>query len=186
MDSYPAGSHHLMREEAAMAEDALKSLFLYELGLTRNLEVAGDHMLSDITGHVHNRDLARLMEEGEEGRHEQIDHINACLEAVGVSTMNVPDPAVDGLRTRFQTFARMQPAAEALDMFVLGTTLRVTYLGIAAYREAADLAEILGQSQCTEHLRTNVTNKEEFAEKVERLGLDMGNRLVAHRMATAP
>ncbi|MBX6722562.1 MAG: DUF892 family protein, partial [Dactylosporangium sp.] len=77
-------------------------------------------------------------------------------------------------RERLQAFAGTQPSHDAMDMFVLGTCMRVTMLGEASYQELAEMAEMLGELECVRRLRMNLTNKEEYACRLRRLGYDLG------------
>jgi ferritin-like metal-binding protein YciE len=158
-----------------MASDGLRQLFVHELNYARNLEISGNHMLEDLSVQVFRPELVRLMGEGAEGSREQLENLSACYGATGISTgRRIGDPVVEGLRERFHAFTATQPSPDALDMFVLGTCLRVILLGEASYQELAEMAEMLGELECVRRLRMNLTNKEEYACRLRRLGYDLG------------
>lgn len=161
-----------------MASDELRQLFVHELNQAHDLEVSGNHMLGDISVNVRCRRLVQLIEEGAKGKDEQLENIAACYRAMGISSERMAtDPVVEGLRDRFQTFLAMQPSPDALDMFVLGTSLRLTLLAIAGYDELSELAEILGDIRCVRPLRINLVNKEEYAFRLRRLAYDVGYQI---------
>jgi len=162
-----------------MASEELRRLFVHELNLARNSEVAGNHMLADIAVHARSRELRRVLDEGAHSRHEQLENLDACAQAAGISSgRRVTEPVIEALRGRFQEFLGMQPSPDVLDMFVLGTSLRVTVLAIAAYDELIELAEILGQLACVRRLRMNLVSKEEYAYRLRRTGYDLGYQIV--------
>ena len=43
-----------------------------------------------------------------------------------------------------------------------------------SYQELAEMAEMLGELECVRRLRMNLTNKEEYACRLRRLGYDLG------------
>lgn len=155
-----------------------REMFVYELGRTRNLERTGDRMLSEIADRIQDPELPRMLHDEEEARHRLAANFDSCLRSLGISPTEVDAPVVEALRQRFHTFARMEPSPEALDLYALGTALRLAYTVIAGYKELMDLAQILGEHECERCLRENLTHKEQYATRLQRDGQDIRKRLI--------
>ena len=156
-----------------------RDVFLYELGLTRDLEQAGDEMLSAIARRIHNEDLARLMHEQEESRNRHLADFDSCTTAFGARPLQTSSPMVGALRDRFQASLALDPSAEALDLFVLGTVLRFMYLTIASYSELIDLAGLMGERECERMFRAIATDNQEHLAKIQKQGYEMTQAIMA-------
>ncbi|HEX6970020.1 MAG TPA: DUF892 family protein [Micromonosporaceae bacterium] len=162
-----------------MAIETPRELFVYELGLTRNLERMGDHMLSDVAHTADNRDLVRILHEEEESRYRQAANIDACLAAVGLSPLDQRAAVVEGLRERFFNFVGMDPSPAIRDLYVIGTALRFTNLVISAYRELLDLAVLAAAHECRQPLQANLSHKEQYVEKLNWCRRELAENLAA-------
>ena len=156
-----------------------RDVFLYELSLTRDLEQAGDEMLSAIAGRIHNADLARLMHEQENSRNRHLADMDSCMAAFGARPLHASSPIVGALRERFQVSVALDPSAEALDLFVLGTVLRFMYLTIASYSELIDLAGLMGERECERIFRAIATDNQEHLAKIQKQGYEMTQAIMA-------
>ena len=154
-------------------------MIVYELGSTRALERSGDSLLSAIAERLGNRALAQVLHEEEDSRHEQAANIDACLEALGRSPLEQAAPTVEAQRERFFSFARLQPSADVLDLYALGTAHRLAHAVIAGYRDMIDLTVLAGEARCRDRLQENLTHKEEYTARLEHLRHEIGQKLLA-------
>lgn len=155
-----------------------RDMFVYEIGQTRNLERMGDRMLSEMADQIQDPELPGLLHDEEEARHRQAANFDACLAALGAAPIEINAPTVEALRERFYSFARLEPAPEALDIFALGTALRLVHAVIAGYKELVGLAGVLGEHECQERMQDNLAHKQRYADRLERRGQAVIKRLV--------
>ncbi|WP_406106490.1 DUF892 family protein [Micromonospora globbae] len=145
-------------------------LFLYELGVMSQAERSGSTLLSIlIAKRVKDPDLERILHRLEADSHHHADNIDACLRGIHVSTIHATTAAIDGLRTDFEEFTRLQPAAEILDLYALDTAKRFTHLAIATYQNLTDTARTLKHHQCSQQLDANLTDKQRNATHLEHI-----------------
>jgi ferritin-like metal-binding protein YciE len=98
---------------------------------------------------------------------------------LGTGPREVPCVVVDGLRTEFQAFAGMRPSPEVLEMYTLGSAMKLAHFGVAGYKGPVDKSMLMGQTQCAQLLQTNLVMKEESAGRLERTGHEMSQRMLA-------
>lgn len=108
-----------------------------------------------------------------------MDNVGTCLDAVGLTPLQTPSLAEQGLRQRFEAFTRMQPSPEVLDLFALGVAVRSKHSSIIDYQELVKLAELLGESRCAEPLRANLATKRDNVARLEQCAAELRDRVFA-------
>jgi ferritin-like metal-binding protein YciE len=162
-----------------MAINTARDLFLYELGVVRDAEKASSVLLQSIKDSVRNEDLAQLLQELDQASQRHLRGVNSCMESLGAYPLEAVSDVVEGIRGRFQRFLVLQPAPEMLDLFALSTAERLIHYGIASHRSLLQLADIIGERKCSENLRTDLVEKESSASKLERVGPEISQQLLA-------
>lgn len=165
-----------------MAIDSPRGFFVYELGVARNLELAGTSLYSYLKGCVTDPELKRLLTDLELEKREVLDNVNACMAAISATPQQLPSPIIDGLRTRFTNFLKAKPSTQAVDLYALGIAARIKNIGVIAHEELLAVAELLDEPTCKHRLATNLARKQEFAARIGRFSSEMRRQL----LATAP
>jgi ferritin-like metal-binding protein YciE len=155
------------------------NLFLYELATMYDAERKSNQLLSEAVGLVREGDTARILRTQEQEGQQKVRNLDACFQALGTGPREVPCAVVDGLRTEFQAFFGTQPSAEVLEMYTVGSALKLAHLGVAGYKDLVDKSMLMGQTECAQLLQTNLVMKEESAGRLERTGHEMGQRMLA-------
>jgi ferritin-like metal-binding protein YciE len=163
-----------------MALNTPRDLFLYELSAMRDAERTGGLLLGwMIGGRVQSSDLQQILRAQEKDSQRQLKNIESCLKELGSSPLESPSATVEGMRSGFEEFTKLRPSPEVLDLFALDTAMRFMHFGIASYKGLVDWAVLMGKSECTQSLQANVVQKEESAGKLERIGHEMRERILA-------
>src|SRR6266536_1077460 len=144
-----------------MALNSPADLFLYELSGIRDAE------------------RTETLREQQQKSAQKVNDIEACFRVLGTSPQEVPCAPVDGMRTEFETFLNQQPAPEVLELYTLGTAMKLASFGVAGYKELVDKSVLMGETQCAQILQTNLVQKEEDAGRLERISHDMSQRVLA-------
>lgn len=163
-----------------MALETSKDLFLYEMAEVRDVERSGGLLLDMLIGkRVQNSDLDQALHAHAQDSKRQLENIDRCLQALGVSPLDARSATVEGMRGGFEEFLVAQPSPEVQDLFAIDTAMRFVQLAIASYKSLVNWAVLMGESRCTQSLLANLVEKEESAGKLERIGHQMGGLLVA-------
>lgn len=162
-----------------MAIRNTRELFLYELGVMRDAERAGERLLDFLARRVTNSDLVQILRKQQQDCQQQLSDIGSCLRAFGASPVETPSETVDGILRRFEGFIRLQPSPEMLDQFAVDTAIRFNHAAIAGYKTLLDWAILMGETECVRHLHTNLLRKQENASTLEWFSHELGVRLLA-------
>jgi ferritin-like metal-binding protein YciE len=163
-----------------MAMNTPRDLFVFELGLIRDAESAGGTLFDLlIAGRIKDSDLERLLHEQAAKSKEQLRNIGWCFQALGSSPVGARSLSVEGIRSGFQEFLRTRPSPQVQELFALDAARRFLHLTIAGYTSLVDWAALLNESQCAQELMANLAQKQEGLGKLERLGHQMSQRLLA-------
>jgi ferritin-like metal-binding protein YciE len=166
-------------QEGPMALDTSKDLFLYELAAMRDVERSGGLLLGMLVGkRVQNSELEQVLRAHEQDSKRQLENIDRCLQALGTSPLDTRSATVDGMHSGFEEFLRAQPSPEVQDLFAIDTAMRFVQLAIGSYKSLVNWGVLMGESRCTQSLLANLVEKEESAGKLERIGHEMGERLL--------
>jgi ferritin-like metal-binding protein YciE len=57
--------------------------------------------------------------------------------------------------------------------------MKLAHYGIGTYRGLVDKAVVMGETRCAQTLQANLVRKEESAGRLERIGHDMNQRVMA-------
>ena len=162
-----------------MAMESPRKLFVYQLGITYDSEVASSSLLDFLAMRVQNKGFAQILRDIEKDKRRQLDNVGTCLEAVGLTPLQSTSPAEQGLRQRFEAFTWMQPSPEVLDLFALGVAVRSKHFSIIDYQELVNLAELLGEPRWAEPLRANLTTKRDSIARLEQCAAELRDRVFA-------
>jgi len=156
-----------------------KDLFLYELGIMRDIEDAGRELLRFLALQVRNSDLAQILRTHQEDTDRHLRNIRSCLQALGVSPLETPSEIVGGIRRRFEAFVQLAPTPEMLDQFAIDTAIRYMRTCIAGYITLLDWAILMAETECVQYLHANLIEEQESTSRLERFSHEMGTRLLA-------
>lgn len=162
-----------------MGIEATHDLFVYELGLMREVENTGISLLELLKHRVSNNDLRDLIHQEQNECRNRQENIDACLRAYGAQPVATQSEAVNGLHRGFEDFLRMRPVPDIIDQFAVDTAIRFLYLGITGHTTLIDWAILMGESQCISHLHDNLIRKQQSAANLERFSHELGARLLA-------
>jgi ferritin-like metal-binding protein YciE len=87
--------------------------------------------------------------------------------------------SVEGIRNGFQAFMQTMPSPEVLDLFALDVASLFVHLTIAGYTSLVERASLLDERKCPQGLRANLARKQEALGRLERLGHEMSQSLLA-------
>jgi ferritin-like metal-binding protein YciE len=167
-------------QEEPMALDTSRDLFLYQLAVLRDAEREGGHLLGVLVGRrVQNSNLEQVLRAQEQDSIRQLANINACLQTLRVSPLETRSATVEGIRGGFEEFLRLEPSPEVQDLFAIDTAMRFMHFAIASYKTLVTWTVLAGESGCTQSLLANLVQKEESAGKLQRIGHELGERLLA-------
>jgi len=161
-----------------MGLDTAEGLFFYELGVLRDAEKTGGQMLGWIAGHVQHGDLKRALREEEKASERQSENIMACLRALGAAPLETPSTTIEGIRKRLEQFLGLQPAPDVLDLFALGTAIRFMHFAITGYQNMVDWTSVMGETECVQNLQTNLAQKEQGVETLERISHQLSRQVL--------
>lgn len=159
-----------------MAVTSPAELFLYELSAMYDAERTGDDLLGWLGGQLRESDLRQLLRTQAQESQQQLRNLDSCFQARQSRLIDISSTTAEGLRNGFQVFIALKPSPEAVELFAVDTAMRLAHFAIASYKRLVDRALLMGDSQCAQMLQSNLTQKEESAGKLDRLGHEMGQR----------
>lgn len=86
----------------------------------------------------------RLLHDEEDARHLRVANFDACPDALAAAPIEINAPIVAAYGAAF-TPLPVGTGPAALDVFALGTALRLVHAVIAGYLELMDWADVLGE-----------------------------------------
>lgn len=162
-----------------MALNNPADLFLYELSSTYDAETKINQMRGEIAGQVRDETVAQEFRKEQEKGQLKISNLDACFQALGTTRQEIPCLPVDGMRAEFQRLIGQQPSPQVLEMYAVGSELKVASFMSATYKGLVDKAMLMGQTQCAQLLQTNMVQVDETAGRFERLSHDISQRVLA-------
>jgi ferritin-like metal-binding protein YciE len=162
-----------------MAITSPADLFLFELSGAHDAEKKCTAWKGEMVGQIRDANLQQIMRVEEQEGQQMVKNLEACFQALGTQPRDVPCLAVDGMRADYQQFMSQQPSPEALEMFTIGASMKLAHYGIGTYRGLVDKAVVMGETRCAQTLQANLVRKEESAGRLERIGHDMNQRVMA-------
>lgn len=161
-----------------MGLDTAEGLFFYEMGVLRDAEKAGGQMLGWIAGHVQHSELKRTLCEEEKASGRQSENILLCMRALGAAPLETPSTTIEGIRKRLEQFIALRPAPDVLDLFALGTAIRFMHFAITSYQSLVDWTSVMGETECVRYLQTNLAQKEQGVEALERISHQLSREVL--------
>jgi ferritin-like metal-binding protein YciE len=165
-------------QEEYVAIDTPRVLFLYELGILRDVEDSGRRLLDFLAHQAKQSDLVQILRRQQQDTDQYLANINSCLKALGSSPTATRSEPVEGIYERFAQFLRLQPAPEMLDQFAVDTAIRFLYIGVSGSKTLLDWAILMKESECAQCLQANLVRKQQGASELERFSHDVGVRLL--------
>jgi len=154
-------------------------LFLYELSAMYDAETKSAQLFGEVAGQIQDPNLAQFVRAQEQQSQQKIQNLEECFSALDTERQDVACVTVDGMRADFQAFLGQQPSVEVMQLYTLGSAMKLAHLGIASYRELMDKAVLMAEAQCAQVLQTNLVQKEENAATLERISHEIGERVMA-------
>jgi ferritin-like metal-binding protein YciE len=162
-----------------MALDSPADLFIYELSAMYDAERKTNQLLGEVAGQVRDGNLAQLLGNQQQEGQQKIRNLESCFHMLDATPQNVPCVTIDGMRAELQTFLNQQPAREVFEMHALAAATMLAHYGAAGYKELVDKAMLMAETDCAQALLTNLIQKEESVGRLERVGHEMGQRVLA-------
>ncbi|WP_213452377.1 DUF892 family protein [Rhizomonospora bruguierae] len=166
-----------------MPVDNDKDLFVYELGILRDIETSSIRMLDLVSQRVSREDLGEVIRSEQRQCTCRQDRLDSCLQSLEAPSMQAPSETVDAVYLRFKRFVAGGATHEMVDQFAVDTLVRLLYLGIAALRPLIGWTVLSGQHECSRTLHSNLVEKQESAARLERLAFELRMRRLAHQAA---
>jgi len=157
-----------------MAIDTVHDLFVYELGLVREVESSGAVLFEFMYHNVGNEELKKLVASAQQDCRRWRDNISACLRAFGSEPVAAPSETVNGIYRGFEEFIRLQPAQDMKDQFAVDAAIRFMNLAITTHQTLIDWAVLLNETECIKHLYSNMVHKRHRAAELERFSHELG------------
>ncbi|MEV4759233.1 DUF892 family protein [Micromonospora sp. NPDC049559] len=161
-----------------MPLDNPRDMFLYEIGARRDAERSAELLQDLLIDRVPGSRLEPVLRRQAEEIQRHLENIDGCLGTLGVSLTETGSTGVEGLRSSFEHFLRLQPTAELRELFAALTAIRVLHLAIASYRVLVDQAMLIGEQQCAQVMLTNLIQKEQSVADLVRLNHDLGQHVL--------
>ena len=161
-----------------MALDTVHDLFIYELGILRDMEASGARLLDFMAHKAGDPDLVRMLRAEQQDCTRREENISSCLETLGVTPVATPSETVQGIHARFEQMVAMRPAPPMVDIFAVDTAVRFQYVGVAAHRTLLDWVILKGEARCAQCLHANMLQKQESAARFEGLSHELGIRML--------
>lgn len=162
-----------------MPIDNPSDVFLWELSGAYDAERKSNQMLGEAINDVQNGNVAQLLRIELQETQQKLRNLDACFQDLGTSPADVACRTVDGMREEYQAFRDQQPANEAMEMFALGTAMRLAHYGTAMYKSLVDKAMLLGEIPSAQILQTNLVQKQDSAGRLERFSHEMSQPILA-------
>ncbi|SDY15387.1 Ferritin-like metal-binding protein YciE [Micromonospora pattaloongensis] len=162
-----------------MALNSPSELFMYELSATRDAEQKSGQLFAQAAGKVKDGNLSQLLRMEEQSSQQKLRNLDACFQAMGTRPKNITCATLDGAGTEFQAFMSQNPSQHVMELYALGTAMKLSHYGVGTYRGLVDKAVLMGDSQCAQFLQTNLVQKEESAGTFERISHEMSQRAMA-------
>lgn len=162
-----------------MAVDSPRELLLFELGALHDAERRTHELLDWLSGQVQDSELAQLLSTQSRASQQQLRNLDLCFQALGATPIHIPSTTVEGMRSGFEEFSGLLPPPEIVSLFALGTARRLAHYGIAGCRNVLELAQVMDESGCIRCLQDNLTQQEENAGHLDRVGREVSRRVMA-------
>lgn len=162
-----------------MAINSPADLFLYELSGMHDAEKKKAAWKGEIVGQIRDSNLQQAMRVEQQESQNKIKNLEGCFQAMGTQPRDVPCLAVDGMRAEFQQFMSQNPSPETMEMYGVGMMLKASHYGLGSYKGLIDKAMLMGETQCAQMLQTNLVITEESTGRLERIGHEMSQRVMA-------
>jgi ferritin-like metal-binding protein YciE len=162
-----------------MAIQSPADLFLYELSSMHDAEKKKAAWKGEMAGQIRNGNLQQVVRVEEKEAQNKVKNLEACFQALGTQPRDVPCLAVDGMRAEYQQFISQNPSPETMEMFTVGSMLKAAHFGLGSYKSLIDKAMLMGENQCAQVLQTNLVINEESTGRLERIGHEMSQRVMA-------
>lgn len=161
-----------------------RELFLHELGDVYFAENQIVKKLPKMIGEASDKELAQGLEKHLGETKQQIANLEQVFSALGEKAKGERCPGIEGIAEEHDLFmSEHDPSPELRDMFLTGAAARVEHYEIAAYNGLIEMAQGLGERECADLLKENLSQEKHALETVESVGARMAKD--AKRMATA-
>ncbi|NJC74171.1 DUF892 family protein [Planosporangium thailandense] len=162
-----------------MALDSPTELFRYELSGALDAEKKATAWRDEIAGQLRDSGLQQIARTEQQEGHRRIENLEACFAALGARAGEVSGLTVDGARAEFKQFMSQQPAPDTREIYAVGSLLKMSHVGVAAYRGLVDKALAMGQARCAQLLRRNLVMKADSIGRLERISYELSERVMA-------
>jgi ferritin-like metal-binding protein YciE len=154
----------------AMPVQSYENLFVYELEGALDMEQRLVPILGSLASEVDNDDFRQALLEHQKQTQHHADNLQKCLQIMRVTPERITCQVIEALKTEHDTFTQLQPGKSILTAYDLGAGMKTEYYEIGTYDNLIQIAESLGQHQCVQLLEENLSQEQQMARTVERLG----------------
>ena len=166
-----------------MQENQLKELYVEELKDIYSAENQLVKALPKMAKAATSEDLRAGFEEHLEQTKEHVARLEKIFKALGESPKGKTCKGMQGLITEGSEMIEEDPEPEMLDAGLISAAQRVEHYEIAAYGCVATYAELLGEDDAAELLRTTENEEKETDEKLTELSREIN--VLAENASTA-
>ena len=156
-----------------MQENQLKELYVEELKDIYSAENQLVKALPKMAKAATSEDLRAGFEEHLEQTKEHVARLEKIFKALGESPKGKTCKGMQGLITEGSEMIEEDPEPEMLDAGLISAAQRVEHYEIAAYGCVATYAELLGEDDAAELLRTTENEEKETDEKLTELSKEL-------------
>lgn len=166
-----------------MQENQLKELYVEELKDIYSAENQLVKALPKMAKAATSEDLRAGFEEHLEQTKEHVARLEKIFKALGESPKGKTCKGMQGLITEGSEMIDEDPEPEMLDAGLISAAQRVEHYEIAAYGCVATYAELLGEDDAAELLRTTENEEKETDEKLTELSKEIN--VIAENASTS-
>jgi ferritin-like metal-binding protein YciE len=159
--------------EIVMQENQLRELYVEELKDLYSAENQMVKALPKIAKAATSEDLRAGFEEHLEQTKEHVARLERIFKALGESPKGKTCKGMQGLVAEGSELIEEDPEPEMLDAGLISAAQRVEHYEIAGYGCVATYAELLGENEAAELLRTTLKEEHETDEKLTELSKDI-------------
>jgi ferritin-like metal-binding protein YciE len=152
---------------------------MYELSSTHDAEKKKAAWKGEIVGQIREGNLQQVIRVEQQESQQKVKNLDSCFQALGTQPRDVPCLAVDGMRADFQQFMSQNPSPETMEMFTAGAMSKASHYGLGSYKSLIDKAMLMGETQCAQLLQTNLVMTEESIGRLDRVGHELSQRVMA-------
>ncbi|HEV3479118.1 MAG TPA: DUF892 family protein [Gaiellaceae bacterium] len=149
-----------------------QDLLVHKLQLLLATEREIERMLPRLEREAHDEELKQGFRRHVEETKRHVDNVEQAFKVVGETPQATKAPAIEGLKTQYESFASVAAddvLPDVLDAVTAGSAAATEHHEIAEYEGAITLAEGLGLSGVAEVLQQNLRDEQQMLSGVQQV-----------------